>query len=633
MKFYRFEIVFPMLLAAISFLPAAAQVINSTALSRSSTVRHSPERWLFKADSARLAYDFATAVNDCRNALERMDSSKRGRAEEQLILAQNGLNMMAYCSQPVVVARRTFPLQDFFLFYPLADHSWRRVPNQLDSLGDPSPVHATYIPDDAREIYYSAKDADGIRNIYKTQLADSLWTAPTLINEQLTSSSDEIFPMLSPDGQSLYFASKGLYGMGGYDLYVSQWNPESRDWDVPTNLGFPFSSPYDDFLFLDSDDGAYSIFASNRDCGRDSVVIYVLEHDAMPVRKAVTDVPELRRLAALEPAGNPARIDNRAAVSGANLQNGNIQRYMDKMKEVRAFRDSVSQFGRSLDALRAGLAFVPEAEKEALIQTITERETLFPALNDSLSRAVKALQSIEMDFIIKGVLPDAGKLQAAADKEVVGAASGYVFTKKNYGKTLHLPFSKPAPSFDYTFKILPEGRLAQSNTLPDGLVYQIQLFTVSRKVGVEDLKGLSPVFERTNQARTFTYSAGLFRSYKDALSNLNKVKKRGFRDAIIIAWHNGTPLAVKEARAAEEAKPLYSVKIFPENGQSLSEAAIAAVRQYPGVDLVRSTESGSVIFLAEPFQEKTTAEALVANLKAAGISNTAIAESTANATR
>ena len=60
--------------------------------------------------------------------------------------------------------------------------------------------------------------------------------------------------------------SKGLYGMGGYDLYVSQWNSETGDWDVPVNMGFPYSSPYDDFLFINTEDGKYSIFASNRGC-------------------------------------------------------------------------------------------------------------------------------------------------------------------------------------------------------------------------------------------------------------------------------------------------------------------------------------------------------------------------------
>ena len=220
------------------------------------------DKLIAKADSARLAYDFILADELCRQVVE-LDSTAIDKVEDLSIMSKNGQKMMEFCSRPVVVARRTFPLKDFLLFYPLEDNSWRKSPNQLDPKGGDGLAQAVYYPEGAKDIYYSAADDEGIRNIYRTSLADSMWTAPTLINEQLTSSSDEIYPMLSPDGESMYFASKGLYGVGGYDLYVSKWNPETGDWDVPVNMGFPFSSPHDDFLFMNTEDGRFSIFASN----------------------------------------------------------------------------------------------------------------------------------------------------------------------------------------------------------------------------------------------------------------------------------------------------------------------------------------------------------------------------------
>ena len=93
--------------------------------------------------------------------------------------------------------------------------------------------------------------------------------------------------------------------MGGYDLYSSKWNEDTKDWDVPVNMGFPYSSPFDDFLFINTPDGKYSIFASNRGCPSDSVDVYVVEYDGMPVRKAVTEREDLIALAALSPDGDP----------------------------------------------------------------------------------------------------------------------------------------------------------------------------------------------------------------------------------------------------------------------------------------------------------------------------------------
>ena len=589
-----------------------------------SPAQTSVDRLLARADSARLNYDFPAASELCQKAVEQ-DSTVAPKAEDLTITVQNGLRMMDFCSSPVVVTRQVFPLQDFLLYYPLRNNSWRKTPNQLDSLGKGDLARAVYIPEGTRDIYYSAEDEDGIRNIYRTVLADSLWSAPMLINEQLTSSSDEIYPMLSPDGQSLYFASKGLYGMGGYDLYVSNWNPETKDWDVPVNMGFPYSSPYDDFLFINTEDGKYSIFASNRDCSKDSVCIYVLEYDGMPVRKAVKDVAELRELSALIPAKDLSRIDNDLAANDGDAQNEDTRRYVEKIKEVRTLRNNVSEFNKGLDELRNEYSSASDERKAELSELIQQKELQLPALNDSLQASLKELQAIEMEFLANGIIPDASKLQDKADKEVVGVSSAYTFSRNSYGPAPKLEMKKPEHKFDYSFKILPEGRFAENNNLPGGLVYQIRLFTQSRKATVADLKGLSPVFERQSGSK-YIYSAGVFRTYKDVLSNLNKVKKLGFRTAEITAWQDGSSISVSNARKLEDQK-LYTVVIFPDNGQSLSEGAITAIHEHTDKDLMKSVENGSVVFKAGPFEVKEEAEELLNALKALGSVNCSISVS------
>ena len=101
---------------------------------RPSYAQDMTKQMLEEADSARLAYDFPKAEEICQRVIAALDSSSRTEATEHLILAQNGLSMMNFCSTPKVVAKQVFSLKDFFLFYPLQDHSWRKVPNQLDSI-------------------------------------------------------------------------------------------------------------------------------------------------------------------------------------------------------------------------------------------------------------------------------------------------------------------------------------------------------------------------------------------------------------------------------------------------------------------------------------------------------------------
>ncbi|MCQ2139398.1 MAG: hypothetical protein MJZ09_03390 [Bacteroidales bacterium] len=527
---------------------------DSVVATKDSVVTARPKSFrelLSEADSLRLSYDFASAMSTYWKALDATtDTLSRMKAMDGLSMAQNGQNMMGYCSRPVVVAHQTVPLRDFFLFYPLKDRSWRPTPNDLDPSSGDDFARAIYIPDSTKTVYYSSPDKDGIRNIYRTRKAGAEWELPELINETLTSSSDEIYPMLSQDGKTLYFASKGLYGMGGYDLYMSRWNKETEDWDTPINMGFPYSSPYDDFLFTNTDDGRYTIFASNRDCPADSVCIYVLEYDAMPVRKGVQSVEELRSVVALEPENDPSRMDNSATIE-PEASSMNTSRYMEKMEEVSSLRDTIYRFNRALDELRAGLASVPAEEQKAYIADIQERELSLPKMQKMLNAAVKELQDIEMEFLTSGVAIDPSKLSDRSDKEVVGASSSYTFVKNSMGERISMAIAQPEPEFDYSFKILPEGQYAEDNTLPSGIVYQIQFASGANKMSIRELKGLSPVFIKMKSSLVYSYSVGVFRTYADVLSNLNKVKSLGFKDAFIAAYKDGVSISVNAARAQE----------------------------------------------------------------------------------
>lgn len=579
-------------------------------------------------DSLIKNYKFSEAVSAFEKARIGADSISLQAIDEAMVYAQNGDNMTAFCSTPETVARERFSLKEFFLFYPLEEGSWRALPNMLDGDDGSGIVKATYLPDGKDILFWSAKDDGGIRNIYHSELEDTVWTAPELLNEQMTTSSDEIYPMLSPDGKQLFFASKGLYGMGGYDLYVSTWDEETGDWGVPVNMGFPYSSPYDDFLYINTSDGKYSMFASNRACSADSVDIYVLEFDSMPVRRAVSDAEELRNLCLLTPKNDPTIIDNESAVSEDNGDDEQMRTYSEKLLQVRTFRDSIYAYSRSLDEERSHLQTLSGNEKASLAARILSRELQLPKLQDSLAAATRELQQIELGFLQSGIVIDPEKLRHNADREVRGAASGYTFSKKSMGPDIKLDMRSPKPDFDYSFQILPEGRFAEDNMLPTGLVYQIQLFTISTKATLRQIKGLSPVFERPLPGGRNIYSAGLFRSYKDVLSHLNSVKRLGFRSAVITAYLDGNPLTVTKARALEKTiLEEYFIRIFPEDGKALSESQVSAVQSASPADLAKTVENGTISYLSGPYTDRALLDEICAKLKASGFSNIRIEKS------
>ena len=588
---------------------------------------------LREGDLLRSRYRFEESLEPYTRALEiskdsvfmLTDSLVHQTVSDRILMSENGRNMASYAYDPVVVARHRFSLEDFFLYYPLPDKSWRKTPNQLDTLKDSRFAQALYAPEGMWEIYYSATDDNGIRNIYMTEKEDTIWTYPALLNENLTSASNEIYPMLSPDGKSLYFASEGLYGVGGYDLYVSHWDYENSEWGAPVNLGFPYSSPADDFLFVNTPDGEHTLFASNRDCSADSVWVYVLEFDNMPVRHAVEDPEELMTLSKLDPASATERMNTQASVSTDIPENVDIKRYLDKMTEVRSLRDSISHYNSLLDGDRNRFAMSEdESERTRLTNEILRRESLMPKLQDSLMKATSQLQKIEMEFLFSGVVIDPDKVMAAADREVVGEATSYTFTKMSLGEELKLDIMEPVVEFDYTFKVLEEGQFALDNTIPEGIVYQIQIFSGGGKASVKALKGLSPVFETITPSGRYVYRVGLFRSYKDVLANLNAVKRVGFRGAFIVAFVDGEEVSVSKARTIEaekEKSPMfYEVRVAPADGELDSTVMEGINQQSGGKDIAKiETEAGVIYFIIGPYSDKAEAEKLAEFIKVMGI--------------
>lgn len=501
-----------------------------------------PERMMSKADSLHRACRFQEAMSLYLSVSGAgLAEAERESLDRKIALSQNGLNMTEFCADPTVVARERFSRKDFFQFYPLKTQAWRTSPNPLDSLSG----YPLYCPKESDVIYYTARDRAGSLSIFVTEDLDSLWRAPRLAGEAVLSTGSEIFPMLSPDGKTLYFASDGLFGMGGFDIYASAWDDETASWGAPVNLGFPFNSPDDDFLMMDTEDGEYTLFASNRDCSADSVYVYVLEKEPNWGRKRVRDYKELDRIVSLMPMNDPSRIDNASALSEGRPGNANTRLYVRKMEEARALRDSIYRHEKVLDALRSSLSEASADELPALTSAISRKEEALKPLRALLEETNLEIRLVEQSFLQTGVVSGAG----SGDREVVGAGLSYTFSKKPMGGKLKIKVARP--SHKSSFRVAPIGKFATDNALPPGLVYQIEVFSSPRHASVEDLNGLSPVTERLSPQLRYTYFVGTYSRYADALEDLNTVRCLGFPEARIVAYRDGRGIPVRTARQEE----------------------------------------------------------------------------------
>ncbi len=121
-------------------------------------------------------------------------------------------------------------------------------------------------------LYFSVKEKGRDANIFYSEFNQKSWSEAKKLNENINTKGNEMFPCVR--GNYLYFASNGLPGIGGLDLFEIEIDQINNG--VPKNLGRNINSPLDDFsiCFKDNHSG---YFSSNRNDYTDA--IYTFEYD------------------------------------------------------------------------------------------------------------------------------------------------------------------------------------------------------------------------------------------------------------------------------------------------------------------------------------------------------------------
>ncbi len=114
----------------------------------------------------------------------------------------------------------------------------------------------------------------GGKDIYVSSKKGNLWGKPVNLGPDINTSGDEMFPCIRKDG-TLFYASNGLPGFGGLDIYSAK--TIDNKWLLVRNEGLNLNSSYDDFgiTFLNDSVG---YFSSNRLGGKGKDDIYMYQY-------------------------------------------------------------------------------------------------------------------------------------------------------------------------------------------------------------------------------------------------------------------------------------------------------------------------------------------------------------------
>lgn len=122
---------------------------------------------------------------------------------------------------------------------------------------------------DGKSLYFTSTRTDkaalGGQDIYVShKLNDGTWGKAENLGPNINTEFDEEGPFVHPSGDILYFSSKGHEGMGGYDIFYSEWNEELKSWGKAKNIGYPINTADHDVFYVISADGERGYFSSIR---------------------------------------------------------------------------------------------------------------------------------------------------------------------------------------------------------------------------------------------------------------------------------------------------------------------------------------------------------------------------------
>jgi tetratricopeptide (TPR) repeat protein len=500
-------------------------------LKRASTKEVSNQVYFYLAEAYLHGYEFDNAINYYRRYTinSGIANVSKSTIEQRLNWCENGTFMLKYLYQPTIVDKKIVSASDFYSSISTASPNGAFVPKPNDlktsidkKESDASTIFFPVNPQVGDRVFYSSygsTTSQGKDIFVIERLADGFWSKPKNIGDPINTTFDEDFPYLAPDG-TLYFASKGHYSMGGYDIYRSVFNSITNTWSEPENLGFPFSSPFDDFLYVVNPDNTLVSFVTSRNVMPDSLEVVTVEVDPNPIRRAVTSLDIVREVAKLNvelgksseqtsiiPINKSQISKTQKTASGSAVENDT--EYSRALAKGFAEQMKTDSLRIRLEALRARFDNISTAEERRKLeaQVVKVEDELLSAQHLADTHFARASQ-IEQEYIT-GKRKPAEKIAEnyAVDNPQFLYQARYatsVFHSEELKRLANI--EKNATLIDKQRKEILQLKKSISDKELDEAYKQSQNFKNDYSTFVAKIKGLLPVYTEFTATKKKLYS-------------------------------------------------------------------------------------------------------------------------------
>ena len=131
-----------------------------------------------------------------------------------------------------------------------------------------------YLNEMGNKVYFSQPDGHQLQ-LYTADKLGNEWSRPQRL-EGISEGIDEAsYPFMLTDGVTFYFAGKGEESIGGYDIFMTRYDSRSGSFLKPENIGMPFNSEANDYMYAIDEANRIGYFVSDRRQPEGKVCIYI----------------------------------------------------------------------------------------------------------------------------------------------------------------------------------------------------------------------------------------------------------------------------------------------------------------------------------------------------------------------
>lgn len=132
-----------------------------------------------------------------------------------------------------------------------------------------------FINEMGNKAYFSLPDNSLRQQLFTSDVLGNEWSSPQPLTGISEGISEASYPFMLTDGITFYFAGKGEESIGGYDIFLTRYNSRSGSFFKPENIGMPFNSEANDYLYAIDEFNHIGYFVSDRRQPEGKVCIYI----------------------------------------------------------------------------------------------------------------------------------------------------------------------------------------------------------------------------------------------------------------------------------------------------------------------------------------------------------------------